>query len=256
MSVFGNLSNDGLEETQDRLGGFNVRDTDAYLGTIKVAYAGQSQGGARNVTLVVNLPDGEYTETVYVTNKKGENWFLNQNDKSKKVPLPGFTTIDDICLVTTGKPLSEQETEEKVVKVYDYEERKELPKSVPVLVELTGKEVILGILKETVDKNAKNDSTGEYEPTGETRDQNSISKVFHHPSKVTVVEAREAQKAGRDAEATFYDKWVEKNKGQTINRAKGTGTAGGQTGRPGGGAPQAGGGSGQKKTNSLFGGTK
>ena len=55
MSVFGNLTNDGLEETNDRLGGFNVRDTDASDATIKVAYAGQSAGGARNVTLVVNL---------------------------------------------------------------------------------------------------------------------------------------------------------------------------------------------------------
>ena len=257
MSVFGNLTNDGLEETNDRLGGFNVRDTDTYEATIKVAYAGQSAGGARSVTLVVTLPDGEYNETIYVTNKKGENWFLNQNDKSKKVPLPGFTTIDDICLVTTGKPLSEQDSEEKVVKVYDYDEKKELPKSVPVLTELTGQKVYLGILKSIENKNVKNDSTGEYEPSGETREVNSIDKVFHYPSKVTVVEAREAQKAGRDAEATFFDKWVEKNKGQTRNRAKGADGKGGQSGRPGGGAPQAGGAAGgAKKTNSLFGGNK
>ena len=182
MSVFGNLSNDGLEETTDRLGGFNVRDTNVYPATIKVAYAGESQGGAKNVTVVVNLPDGEYSETIYVTNKQGENWFLNQNDKTKKVPLPGFTTIDDICLVTTGNPLSAQPTEEKVVKVYDYDEKKELPKSVQVLVELTGKTVLLGIVKEVVDKSVKNDTTGEYEPTGETREQNIIAKVFHDPS--------------------------------------------------------------------------
>lgn len=255
MSVFGNLTNDGLEETNDRLGGFNIRETNVYPATIKVAYAGQSQGGAKNVTVVVTLPDGEYNETVYVTNKQGENWFLNPNDRTKKVPLPGFTTIDDICLVTTGNPLSAQPTEEKVVKVYDYDEKKELPKSVQVLTELTGKTVLLGIVKETVDKNAKNDSTGEYEPTGETRDQNVISKVFHDPSKVTVVEAREAQKANRDAEAVFHDKWLDKNKGQVINRAKGAGDGKGGAPRGNAGAPQ----SGQttaKKTNSLFGGNK
>lgn len=257
MSVFGNLTTDGLEETNDRLGGFNVRDTDAYEATIKVAYAGQSAGGARNVTLVVTLPDGEYNETIYVTNKKGENWFLNQQDKSKKVPLPGFTTIDDICLVTTGKSLAEQDTKEKVVKVYDYDEKKELPKSVPVLTELTGKVVILGLLRSIVDKNVKNDSTGEYEPSGETREENTIEKVFHHPSKVTVVEAREAQKAGKDAEPVFYDKWVKKNKGVTRNKAKGASGGNGNSGRPGGGAPQAGGAAGGgKKTNSLFGGNK
>ena len=248
MSIFGNLSNDGLEESQDRLGGFNVRDTNIYPATIKVAYAGQSAGGARNVTVVAMLPDGEYSETVYVTNKKGENWFLNQNNKSKKVPLPGFTTIDDICLVCTGKSLSEQDSEEKVVKVYDYDERKELPKSVPVLTELTGKTLFLGIVKQTVDKNAKNDSTGEYEPTGETRDENVIEKVFHDPTKMTVVEAR-----NQATEAVFFNKWLEKNKGQTRNKAKGN-TGGGKSGRPGGngGAPQAGGQQQARKTGSLF----
>ena len=247
MSVFGNLKNDGLEETQDRLGGFNVRDTDAYEATIKVAYAGQAQSGARNVTLVLLLADGEYTETIYVTNKAGENWFLNKQDNSKKVPLPGFTTIDDICLVTTGKPLAEQDTEEKVVKIYDYDERKELPKAVPMLVDLIGQTLFLGIVQQTVDKNQKNDSTGEYEPTGETRDENVIEKVFHDPTKMTVVEARQGA-----TEPVFFEKWLSKNKGNIRNKAKGADGKGAQSGRPGGGAPQSGNG-GQKKTSSLFG---
>ena len=247
MSIFGNLTNEGLEETTDRLGGFQIRATDIYPATIKAAYAGQSAGGARNVTIVVELPDGEYSETIYVTNKKGENWFLNQNDKSKKVPLPGFTTVDDICLVTTGKSLSEQDSEEKVVKVYDFDERKELPKSVPMLVDLIGQTLFLGIVQQTVDKNQKNESTGEYEPTGETRDENVIEKVFHDPSKMTVVEARQGA-----AEPVFFEKWLSKNKGNVRNKAKGADGKGTQSGRPGGGAPQSGAG-GQKKTSSLFG---
>ena len=247
MSIFGNLTNEGLEETTDRLGGFQIRATDIYPATIKAAYAGQSAGGARNVTIVAELPDGEYSETIYVTNKKGENWFLNQNDKSKKVPLPGFTTIDDICLVTTGKPLAEQDTEEKVVKIYDFDERKELPKAVQMLVDLIGQPLFLGIVQQTVDKNQKNESTGEYEPTGETRDENVIEKVFHDPSKMTVVEARQGA-----TEPVFYEKWLSKNKGNVRNKAKGADGKGAKSGRPGGGAPQSGAG-GQKKTSSLFG---
>ena len=247
MSIFGNLTNDGLEETTDRLGGFQIRATDIYQATIKAAYAGQSAGGARNVTIVAELPDGEYSETIYVTNKNGENWFPNQNDKSKKVPLPGFTTIDDICLVTTGKSLSEQDTEEKVVKIYDFDERKELPKAVPMLVDLIAQTLFLGIVQQTVDKNQKNESTGEYEPTGETRDENVIEKVFHDPTKMTVVEARQGA-----TEPVFYEKWLSKNKDQVRNKAKGADGKGAQSGRPGGGAPQSGAG-GQKKTSSLFG---
>ena len=247
MSIFGNLTNEGLEETTDRLGGFQIRATDIYPATIKAAYAGQSDGGARNVTIVAELPDGEYSETIYVTNKKGENWFPNQNDKSKKVPLPGFTTIDDICLVTTGKPLAEQDSEEKVVKIYDFNERKELPKAVPMLVDLIGQTLFLGIVQQTVDKNQKNESTGEYEPTGETRDENVIEKVFHDPTKMTVVEARQGA-----TEPVFFEKWLSKNKGIVRNKAKGADGKGTQSGRPGGGAPQSGNG-GQKKTSSLFG---
>ena len=72
---------------------------------------------------------------------------------------------------------------------------------------------------------------------------------------MTVVEAREAQKASRNAEAVFHDKWLEKNKGQVHNKAKGAG--GGKTGAPrgNGGAPQAGQTT-AKKTNSLFGNIK
>ena len=249
MSIFGNLTNEGLEETTDRLGGFQIRATDIYPATIKAAYAGQSASGARNVTVVVELPDGEYSETIYVTNKKGENWFMNQNDKSKKVPLPGFTTIDDICLVTTGKSLAEQDTEEKVVKIYDFDERKELPKAVPMLVDLIGQTLFLGIVQQTVDKNQKNESTGEYEPTGETRQTNTIDKIFHDPTKMTVVEAENGA-----TEAVFFDKWVEKNKGQVKDKRKNKGAApnSGRPGQTGGGAPQSGNG-GQKKTSSLFG---
>ena len=211
MSIFGNLTNEGLEETTDRLGGFQIRTTDIYPATIKAAYAGQSAGGARNVTIVAELPDGEYSETIYVTNKKGENWFPNQNDKSKKVPLPGFTTIDDICLVTTGKPLAEQETEEKTIKLYDSEAKKELPKAVPMLVEALGLEVSLGIVKVLENKNEKQGD--EYVPTAETRELNATDKVFHTETRMTVVEAREGAEV-----AKFWDSWLERNKGNTRDK--------------------------------------
>lgn len=259
MSIFGNLGTEGHEETNDRVGGFAAKDTDAYLAKVKMAYADKAQSGAQNVNLVLDLGGSEYSETIYITNKKGENFFHPKDgngnpDTTKKVPLPGFTTVDDLCLMISGKPLNQQDTEEKIVKIYDYDEKKEVPKSKHVLVDLIGGEVYVGLVRQTVDKNKKNETTGDYEPTGETRDENVIEKVFHYPSKVTVVEAREAQKAGKDAEATFYDKWVETNKGKTRNKSKGASGQGGNNGRPGS-APQGNGG-GASKTPSLFGGKK
>lgn len=214
MSLFGNLKSDGLEQSTDNLGGGGfTRESDIYSGKIKMAYAGAAKSGARFVQLIVDLPDGkEYKETVYITNKAGENFYLNKNDNSKKVPLPGFTTIDDICLCATGKPLSEQDAEEKIVKIYDFEAKAELPTSVPVLIELLGQDISLAILKVTENKQAKN-ANGIYEATAETRDINSIDKVFNTDTKMTAVEVRNKAEV-----PVFWDNWLERNKGKTRDK--------------------------------------
>jgi hypothetical protein len=253
-NVFGNLNNDGLEESQDRIGGFRVRESGAYLGTIKLAYAGKSANSkARSVTIVVDLGDGEYRETFWVTNKDDLNFYMGKGDDSKKkFPLPGFTVIEDLCLVTTNKPLSEQPAEEKMVNIYDFDQKKEVPTAVPMLVELLGKEVILGIQKVLRNKQVRNATSGEYEDTADSREENAIDKIFHSPSKLTVVEARKGIQT-----ATFYGAWVERNTGNTLDRRSikdGASAQGGRSGRPNGagGPPKANGAA--KPTTSLFGG--
>lgn len=246
MSLFGNLKSEGLEEAQDRLGGYQSYETDIYSGKVKLAYAGQSTGGARFVFLSVAFPDGkEYRETIYITNKNGENFFLNKQDNTKKVPLPGFTLFNDICLVTTGKELSEQDTEDKVVNVYDPEQKKELPKKVPVLVDMLGTDITLAILKKI--ESIKVKQGNEYVATDKTRETNSIDKVFHTETKMTVVEIK-----AKKAEPVFHDAWLEKNKGKTRDMTQSEG----KSGRPGssnaGGPPTAGAAS--KPRSSLFGG--
>lgn len=244
MTLFGNLTNDGLEETQDRIGGNPVRDADAYKGKIKLAYAGKaSSSNAQSVTIVLAIDaaqgGGEYRETFWITNKDGQNYFMKDG---KKNPLPGFTVIDDICLVTTNKPLSQQAGEEKVINLYDFDQKKEVPTSVPVLVELLDKEVIFGIQRHRKNKEAKN-SAGVYEPTAEEREENVTDKIFHFPSQLTVVEARNGTQT-----AKFYGIWVEKNRGQVQDRRKVKDGASAQTGRSG--PPKAGEATGA--TKSLF----
>ena len=244
MSLFGNLKSDGLEESQDRVGGFGAIDADIVTGVVKAFYAGKSSGGAHSITAVVTLEGGkEYRETVYITNKKGENFFLNKQDQSKKVPLPGFTIADDFCLATTGLPLADQEFEEKVLNIYDYDAKKELPKGVQVAMAVVGQTVSFGVLKELVNKNEKKGD--EYVPTAETREQNVIDKVFHTESKKTVVEL----KNGAD-EAQFWDKWLENNKGKVRDRRE---IKDGQAGAPGKAAPKSGESSAAPAKKSLFG---
>lgn len=252
---FGNLKSEGLEESQDRLGGgFAAKESDIYTGNIKAFYAGESAKGAKSVTVILaggQFGDQEYRETIYITKQTGENFYLNPQDKSKKIPLPGFTVIDDMCLATVGKPLSEVDFEEKVMNIWDPEQRKELPKSVPMAVELLGQEVSVAIQK-TLENQTEKDAQGNYVPKadGSTREVNNIDKVFNTATKMTVAEAR-----GGATEAQFWDKWVERNQGKTRDKTE---KNAGQAGRPNaGGTPQAGGNAGgAAPRTSLFGGNK
>jgi hypothetical protein len=246
-SIFGNLTTDGLEQAQDRLGGFKVFESDAYTGVIKAAYGGKSaRSNAQSVTVILDTDQGEYRETFWVTDKDNKNYFLNKQDNSKKVPLPGFVMIDDLCLVTTDKPLSQQATEDKVMKIWDVDAKKELPKSVPMLIELLGKRVTFGVIKEIVNKRAQ-DASGNYTEIADSVEQNSTDKVFHYPSNMTVVEARQKMTA-----AVFFPAWLQKNKGNARDRRSikdGNGGQGGKSGKPGA-PPKAG--ETPPKTPSLF----
>jgi hypothetical protein len=211
--LFGNLSNDGLEKTGDSLGGGGILDSGVYKSKIKVAYATTAKSGARAVNFQFETEDGrQYSETMYVTNKQGEN-FYTKNDK--KYPLPGFTTVNELCLCATGLGLADQDFDEKIVKIYDFESKAEVPTKVPVLSDLTGKEVTLGILRETVDKQKKDDND-QYVNTGETRDQNTIDKVFHSETERTVSEI-----VAKLETPVFMGEWSKKHSGKTRNKAKG-----------------------------------
>jgi hypothetical protein len=213
-NLFNNMKTDGLEESQDRLGGgFQALESGIYEGTVKAFYAGESKGGAMSLTLIADIGGGkEYKETVYITNKQKQNFFVNK-DSGKKSPLPGFTVANDICLIACGSELSELETEEKIVKIYDYEQKKEIPTAVPMVMAVVGKKVALGIVKTLENKTVKNDQTGEYEPTADTREVNSIDKVFSPEFKMTVAEARQQKTAPE-----FWDAWKKRNDGQTRDK--------------------------------------
>ncbi len=233
MSLFSKLKTDNLENAEDRVGGgFKVLPTNIYNSKIKLAYAGTSASGAMNITFICDIDGREYKETIYITNKAGEN-FYKKNDK--KFPIPGFTLMNDICLLVTGNGLSEQDTAEKVVNVYSTDVKKEVPTKVQVLSDLIDEEISLAIQHIVEDKNVKN-ASGEYVPSGETREINAISKALQTSSKKTVIEITS------NNDASFWDKWIEAHKDKVINKAKGAKTASSTAGEE---APT-------KPTRSLF----
>lgn len=239
-NLFGNLKTEGLEAVTDRVGGDFSFDTDVYKAKVKVAYLGKSPKGAHFLGLTFLMPDGrEYNEDVYFTNRDGENFYVVKKDgkpTDKKAPLPGFTLVNDLLLVTTGKQLSEltsDDVEERVIKLYDRNEKKEMPTKVNMVASLLDAEVGIAVQK-SEETQMEKDSEGAYTiPTDKSRFTNNIEKVLVPASLHTVSEATN----GNDAE--WATKWAEKNKG-TIRDKKYKGNAAVKSGMPGR-APAAGG---------------
>lgn len=268
MGLFSNLTTDGVEETEERVGGGSfVRESGIYTMNIKLAYAGASDGGAQNITFVFD--DGkEFRTTVYYTDRNGNNFYhpkkpnSQERDTTKKVFLPGFETVNDICILATDKGLKEQNTEEKVVNLWDKDAKRELPKSVHVLVDLLGKSIDLAILK-TLENKTEQQGT-DWVAIADTVERNELVKAFHSEFKVTVKEAGRAtggivngEPVDKDGNPVrgFYDKWLEQNQGKVKDKTDKS-LSGNQSGRPGASRPQqsnanAGGGAPRK---SLFGG--
>lgn len=210
MKLFENLDTNDVERTEDRVGGNSrLLDSDIYVATIKAAYTGESKSGAISVTLMCDIDGKEYTETLYITNKNKEPYFVNSNTRKKQF-IPGYNYLNAICLVAAGKELKEVDTEEKVLSLYNFETQKNENTSVPVLVDLSGKKVALGIIKELRNKAQLVD--GKYVDTADSREQNQIMAVFDPESHKTVNEALDGK------EATFWDAWLERNKGKVVDR--------------------------------------
>ncbi|QDH83937.1 hypothetical protein Axy10_053 [Achromobacter phage vB_AxyP_19-32_Axy10] len=221
-------STKGMEAAKDSLGGFRARESDLYDAILKVAYVGQSAGGANFMELVFTLADGtDYKERQFFTSgkDKGQKPYYEKGDK--KLPLPGYTIVSDLLRITAGTTLETTEFEEKQVNVYDADQKKDLPKAVMVPVEALGKKVTLGIQKVLEIKQKKNEATGEYEDTDETREINQIDKLFDTDSGLTVVEALTAHQAGNDKpEPVFRDEWLKANQGKTRDNTKKGGAKG------------------------------
>lgn len=250
-NLFSNFTTDKLDEqAQDRLGGFQVLDSDIYTGTIKLAYLLKADSGALGIYFDFDLEGGKkYSPTVYFTNKKGEHFFFTK--EKKKAPQMGFTLVNDICLIATGAEFAQQKHEKKTVNVYNRDLKKEVPTEVPVLVDLIGQKVALGVFKLKENKSEKG-ADGEYHPTSEIREVNAIDKVFHPEAKITVNEAR-LLKEGEKPTPKFWPAWETKNKGHVIDKTDKTLTASAVGGPPAAasGPPASGQSGGQRP--SLFG---
>ena len=232
MSLFNNITiDDSIAQDKDVLGGGSrALESNAYDFKIKNAYVTKAASEALGVTLELETDAGEklkHTEWVTSGKEKGcKNYYIDKKTQEKRY-LPGFNNINAVCLLTVGKELSEMEDEERQVMLWNSEAKKEVPTKTPVLVDLLGKEITLGVLKEVTNKTKYNESTKTRDIVEGTVESNTVAKVFRTRDRKTVAEIR-----GNVEEAVFYSQWVERNAGKTVDKVKDVPATSGVAGAP------------------------
>ena len=218
MSLLSTLAADAsIANETDSVGGGNAPlESGLYPCTVNMAYINKSASGALGLVLNLKGPDNrEIRQTLWMTSgtaKGGKNYYEKDGEKHF---LPGFNHANGLALLTVGKEISAMDTETKVVKVYSPEAKAEVPTKVEVVMDLLNQEILVGLLKQTVDKTVKNDA-GFYMPTGETRDEDEIDKLFRASDRMTTAEIR-----AQATEATFAATWESKWTGKTKMKSKG-----------------------------------
>jgi hypothetical protein len=239
MSLSQFKSNAAVESESDFVASFGPVESGLYPSKVTMAYMEISQGGATAVVVHLKSDSGrEITQKLWAVsgNAKGnKNTFTDKEGNEQY--LPGFNIANSLSLLTVGKELSDLETEDKLVNIYDYDLKKEVPVSMPVFPELLGQEVIAGVVKQIVDKNVKGED-GVYRPGGETRAENDISKLFRTRDRLTTAEIR-----GGATEPVFIETWKARWEGKVDDKS----TAGSKPA-----AANDAGGSAAKPTTSLF----
>lgn len=261
----------GSKVEDDYIGGGGAMETDIYDATIKTAYMGKSQSSdAVNMSLLLDVNGKEVRATIWMTNKNGG---ITYKDKAGvEQNLPGYNQVNSLAMLVLGKEIGDCDVEELIVKLYDYDAKKDLPQAVDCYSEFHGEKVQIALQKQTVDKTAKNEATGDYEPTGDTRDVNEVVKFFPADKRVTISEvAMQIKTLGgtlddvlesgempqvldsmSDDAGAYAETWLEKNQGQTYDRSeKAKGGKSKSEGKSFGGSKSSGGKSGGK-SKGLF----
>lgn len=224
MSLLSTLTtDDSINNDKDTVGGNGGPvETALYDTKVAIAYITKSQGGALGLVLTLKTDTGkDVRQTLWMTSgtaKGCKNYYEKDGEKNY---LPGFVLANNLALLTVGKEIAALETETKTINVWSSEAKAEVPTKVEMVMDLIDQDIVAGIFKQVVDKTRRNEATGIYEPTGETREENEIDKFFRARDKMTAAEIR-----AQAEEPTFYNTWDQKWTGKTREKAKAAGAMG------------------------------
>ncbi len=227
-----------VEKVEDRLGGFQIRPTAIYDAIVNKMYTFKSSGGALAVVLEAGLfldpntdEETRFTQTFYVTNGEGENFYTDS--KGKERMNNSWVLVDALAMFATeGEAgLGELETEEFTIKRKD-ESGKEVQEIVDSFPEVEGLEIKLALMHVNKPKSQKVDGKWKEIPD-EFVEENTVDRIFDQDG-FTILEWQ-----AELAEPEFIHKWEKQWKGKVkqikhkpvtaTSRTGGTGRTGAST---------------------------
>jgi len=197
-----------------RGGGFSW-ESGVHDAAIKMVYLNQAESEAISFNVVLENAEGkELKEAFWIKSGKAKGNKTYYTKDKKDYPLPGYSVANSLCVAVTGESLAKSmaTAEKKTINIYDFKAGKEVPVERPVLMGLTGKHIKVAVHNVLEDKRKKNNTNGQYEPTGETRTVNEC-KFFGNVDGKTAEEILEGQPA------TMFDAWAAKNTGTVIDKS-------------------------------------
>lgn len=206
MSFFSDVqqTND-LQESKDMVGGgFAPLPSGIYEATVKYAYATEAKSGAKGIVFGFAVAGKEHTETFWITNKQKQTYYTKDG---KNYPLVGYELAEAVSLLGAGKKLFDLSTSEKIIDVYNFEQKAKVKTAVQMFTELQGKEVKLAIQHIREFKKVKQGN--DYVDSDEIKEINQINKVFRTKDDKTVNELR-AKKETAEFIKEWSDKWTGK----------------------------------------------
>lgn len=190
---------DVVDNSENVGGGWSADESGVQLVVLTEAYLTESQHGA--LAFNFSTKDKEANERryqIYFTNRKKEVFYTDKKTKEKR-KLPGYQTVDNICKAVCGKTFMEvnKTAKNKVIDLFDFESRKEIPTEVKSFPAVLKKPVLLGVIKIVKNKYAKG------KETNDKVEVNEVNMVFRKSDKLTPKEVDE-----KKTEPKQHDRWV------------------------------------------------
>lgn len=190
MSIFNKKaeqSNELLETANDQMGLFTqvIHEGGVYKAVVKNAYFNQkspSEDYYLSLNLEMTHPETgavfEYADKIYsVVTATGD--ITKKDAKGEEVLKQGYIKANSLSVLTLGKVLTDVATVPKIVKEYNFTLKQEINVEVQTIQELIGKELLVGLSKESSNKNVQDPLTNVWTPSKEKVTKNVLQQFFN-----------------------------------------------------------------------------